>query len=585
MMGIISGLVLLCVLVVVHELGHFLFAKALGVRVLTFSIGFGPRLFGFKRGETEYRFSAVLLGGYVKMYGESLTDVVSDEDKKHSFMHQPVWKKSLIAFAGPLFNFILPVLLFFFVLLGSETVLLPVAGVVLPDQAAAKAGLQQGDRILAVDGQVVGTFTEVVKKVSAKPEQPIQLEIERLNAAGTKEHLQLTVVPTAEPNSHPLYQGESIGRMGMMPAIQKPIIAVVHPESIAAKAGLLNFDEVIEIDGKAIASAKELFDRLQQNPHQAFQLKIKRLLPEGKATMLSILLPASSEILPSFKLNTQIKRYAVTEDELEDASFQKQIKQTAVLMRTVQAQVGLQRGLAFVDGTLAGVDPNSTASELGLITGDRLVAVDGKPVSAWVEVYRIFEQTPDEHHVAAIVRGDTYFLAAFRLKPAPKADSQFAPPAGKVFGEQIVQAYAEGPVEVRQVGFFEALRRSIERTADLIWMTLKSLWMLVSFKVPVSQLGGPIMIFGVAGQAAAQGIAFYIYVMSLVSVNLGLLNLLPIPVLDGGHLLMFGIEAVQRRPLSLKTRQIAMQIGLMFILALTAIALFNDFSRLFNTAG
>ena len=572
MMGIVAGLLLLCILVVVHELGHFLFAKALGVRVLTFSVGFGPKLFGFKRGETEYRFSAILLGGYVKMYGESLTDVVGEEDKKHSFMHQPIWKKSLIAFAGPLFNFILPVLLFFFVLLGSETVLLPVAGVVLPEQAAYSAGLQQGDRILAVDGQVVETFTEVVKKISEKPGQAVRLDVERLDAAGIKKQVSLTVVPSAEASTHPLYQGQSIGRMGVMPAVQKAKIAVLHPQSVAAKAGFLNFDEVIAVDGKVVASAKQLFDRLLQHPQQAFELKIKRLLPDGKAITLTIVLPARGQASPVFKFDEQMKRYAVSEDEIEDDFFKKQIAQTAASLNTMQAQIGLQRGLAFVDGTLLDVDPESTANELGLQTGDRLIAIDGRPISAWVEIARAFEQAPNDHHVAAIVRGDTYFLAAFRLK-------------SKVFGEQMTEAYREGPVAVRQVGVFEALRRSLERTGDLIVMTLKSLWMLLSFQVPVSELGGPIMIFGVAGQAAAQGIAFYIYVMSLVSVNLGLLNLLPIPVLDGGHLLMFGIEAVQRRPLSLKTRQLAMQIGMMFILALTAVALFNDFSRLFDTAG
>jgi regulator of sigma E protease len=572
MMGIIAGLVLLCILVVVHELGHFIFAKALGVRVLTFSVGFGPKLFGFKRGETEYRFSAILLGGYVKMYGESFTDVVEEEDKKHSFMHQPVWKKSLIAFAGPLFNFILPVLLFFFVLLGSESVLLPVAGVVLPDQAADKAGLLQGDRILAVNGQAVSTFTEVVQEVSSKPGQAIGLDIERLDAAGAKKHVKLTVVPTAEPNPHPLYQGQSIGRMGVMPAIQKPQIAVLHSQSVAAKAGFLNYDEVVSVDGYAVASAKELFDRLLQNPQQAFELKVKRLLSDGSTTILKLTLPVNGNPVPTFKLDGKMKRYAVTEDEIEEAIFQEQVAQAAMLMRAAEKQIGLQRGLAFIDGTLLGVDPKSAANELGLQPGDRLIALDGKPVFAWVEVNRAFEQAPDDHHLAVIVRGDNYFLATFRLKD-------------KAFGEQMTQAYGEGPVAVRQVGAFEALKRSLGRTSDLIEMTLKSLWMLLSFQVPVSQLGGPIMILGVAGEAAAQGFSFYIYIMSLVSVNLGLLNLLPIPVLDGGHLLMFGIEAVQRRPLSLKTRQLVTQIGMIFILALTAIALFNDFSRLFQTVG
>jgi len=277
-----------------------------------------------------------------------------------------------------------------------------------------------------------------------------------------------------------------------------------------------------------------------------------------------------------------MKRYAVTEDELEQEAFKKQISQHVSFVKEAWEQERLQRGMVFIDGTLAGVETGSVAEELGLQKGDKLLAVDGKRIFTWIEAFQLFENSPNEHHAALVIRNGQYFPIAFRLKPQPSENSKLGAPVAKVFGHQIIQAYGEGPMMERHVGIVEAFKRALERTGDLIWMTLKSLWMLLSFQVPVSQLGGPIMIFGVAGQAVTQGLAFYIYVMSLISVNLGLLNLLPIPVLDGGHLLMFGIEAVQRKPLSLKTRQLAMQIGLMFILVLTVVALFNDFSRLFS---
>ena len=119
-MGILSGILLLLVLVFIHEMGHFLFAKALGVKVLVFSIGFGPKIFSFIYKETEYKISIIPFGGYIKMFGESLDDEVSDSEKKYSFLHQAIWRKSLIAFAGPLFNLVLPILLFFFMVFGNQ---------------------------------------------------------------------------------------------------------------------------------------------------------------------------------------------------------------------------------------------------------------------------------------------------------------------------------------------------------------------------------------------------------------------------------------------------------------------------------
>ncbi|MDA0778830.1 MAG: RIP metalloprotease RseP, partial [Bacteroidetes bacterium] len=359
MTGIVAGLILLCILVVVHELGHFLFAKALGVRVLTFSVGFGPKLFSFKRKETEYRFSAILLGGYVKMYGESFTDEVSDAEKKYSFMHQAIWKKSLIAFGGPLFNFILPVLLFFFMFIGSETTLSPVVGTVLPNQAAAAAGLKAGDRILALDGNKVETFAELVEQVSNKPGIPVLLEIERKEASNTITKLQLRVVPEAEVNTHPLYQGEFIGRIGVMPAVQKPQIAVVHPASVAAKAGLLSFDEVLTVDKVPVLSAADLLEKISNFPGENLALVVKRTLSDGSESVLPILLPSRSQKPWSYKVDKAMKRFAVTEDELVDATFKKQIESSSSLIAEVEKLDWQHRGIAFIDGTLAGVEDDS----------------------------------------------------------------------------------------------------------------------------------------------------------------------------------------------------------------------------------
>ena len=156
-MSLIYFAILIGVLIFVHEFGHFVFAKAFDVKVVRFSIGIGPKIVGFTRGETEYVVCWLPLGGYVQMAGhnfESMEDI-DEQEKDRALMGKPVWQRSLITFAGPLFNFILPVFIFFFVGLGLAKAPPSVVGNVYPETPAAEAGLQPGDRIGAIDGEPV----------------------------------------------------------------------------------------------------------------------------------------------------------------------------------------------------------------------------------------------------------------------------------------------------------------------------------------------------------------------------------------------------------------------------------------------
>lgn len=353
-MGILAGILLLCVLIVIHEFGHFWVAKLLGVRVTTFSIGFGPKLLKFTKGETEYCLSAIPLGGYVKMLGDSPDEELSEEDKKRSFLGQPVWRKSLIALAGPLFNLILPLFLFFGILVGPKEVPLPVLGRVMVDKAGDRAGLKPGDRIVSIDGQAIATFPDLVREVSSHPGQELEFMVERDEGLHA-----LAVTPDAEPTQNPLDEDGKIGRLGVM---------------------------------------------LAENP----------------------------------------------------------------------------------------------------------------------------------------------------------------------------------PVKTLHTGVFQAVQEAFVHTWDMTRLTLLSLWMLVTMQISPKELGGPLMIVGAASQAASQGLVYYLQLMALISVNLGILNLLPIPVLDGGHLLFFAIEGVTRRPVSTRVRQVFTQAGLFLLIALMTIAIMNDVIRFFG---
>jgi regulator of sigma E protease len=161
-MTLIAGFILLGVLIFFHELGHFVVAKLCGVRVLTFSLGFGPRLFGVTVGDTDYRISALPLGGYVRMYGDDLHEEVPDEEKHRAFLHRPIPQKAAIAVAGPAANFLLPIVLFFGAALGTETVPQAVVGTVLSGEAAERAGLVRGDKVISANGAPIGDFYELL---------------------------------------------------------------------------------------------------------------------------------------------------------------------------------------------------------------------------------------------------------------------------------------------------------------------------------------------------------------------------------------------------------------------------------------
>jgi regulator of sigma E protease len=188
--SIVSVIVLLGVLIFAHELGHFLMAKRAGVGVLKFSLGFGPRLIGRKIGETEYLLSLIPLGGYVKLLGESPDEPLSPEDERRSFLKQPVFKRIVIVVAGPMFNLLLAVLIFTVVGMVGLPVLTAEIGEIQTDSAAVEAGLQRGDRVVAIDGDPVARWDELSERVTRSSGKPLQISFQR-----GEETLEIAVTP------------------------------------------------------------------------------------------------------------------------------------------------------------------------------------------------------------------------------------------------------------------------------------------------------------------------------------------------------------------------------------------------------
>lgn len=266
LIAIISVAVVLGFMILIHEWGHYAAAKLVGVRVEVFSIGFGKRLLGFRRGETDYRISALPFGGYVKMSGENPMDERTGDPAE--FLSHPRWHRFIIAIAGPAMNVLLAIgLLTGIYMVNYEFPIYLEQPAVLawikPGSAAANAGLQAGDKIVGVDGIENPTWEQLEPKIWLSPNQPVQVTVQRGTATFEK-----TIVPK------PITSSE-VGSAGWFP--NSPVtVGVVEPDMPAAKAGIKQGDHVVAIDGRPINHIEAMIEELQQTKDKPVELTISR---------------------------------------------------------------------------------------------------------------------------------------------------------------------------------------------------------------------------------------------------------------------------------------------------------------------
>jgi regulator of sigma E protease len=532
-------IVLLGGLVFIHELGHFLAAKLFKVKVLKFSLGFGPRIWGFRRGETEYQLAALPLGGYVKMLGEDPTAEIPVEDRGRGFSEQSPSRRAFIAFAGPAFNLILPVIVFFALNLVPQPQDPPVVTIVLPDEAAEKAGLMPRDRVLSVDGVPTRSFEQMKEVIEERPGRTIAMVVER---KGEQKTLQIT--PSTETEHSPIETLHK-GKIGVMSGLLPPEVGV-RPGSRAFVAGLRGFDSIAAVNGQKVKTILDLDDAIAAaGPQAALRLDVVRSSPVPLKTAgvntsetLTINVPAGSEPL------------------------------------------GLDRRDMYVWQ----VDPTSHAAAAGLQAFDKIVAIAGVPVRSMMRLGALIDGRKTIE--MQVDRGGQLVNVTFDPIQIIRKNKMLGPMPETDYGFQLKPVVADEPPAADKVMISytpaEAASRAVKQMGTMTRGMVLGIGAIFTGKVSHKSLGGPIMIGQLSSAASEQGLTSFFMLFALISINLGLMNLLPVPVLDGFHILLAGVEGISRRAVPVRVREAATWVGVVMLLALMALAFTNDIVRVLD---
>ncbi len=542
-MDLVYFAIFVSVLIFVHELGHFVWAKIFGVKVLMFSIGFGPKIVRIRGRETEYCIGLFPLGGFVKMLEENRQEPVWPEDKHRTFDAQPLWKRFIIVLAGPAMNLVFPVLLYLGVFAAQDDFAPATVGVVLPNHPAADK-LRPGDRVLEIDGVRISTYAELQRMVLKNPGKELHFKVFRNN-----EHVDVAVTPDEKSEERVLGIVDKVGVIGVGPSRPAAVVGIRNPESPAYRAGLRTLDLVTEVRGTPVANFAELEKQLAENHGETVPVTFLR--PKR--------VPGALEPLTSVYVY-ESGLAALTPDTHGD---------------TLAERTGIELAELY----LAEVDDASPEHAGGMRRGDRLEAIDHAPVTSWTMYANTMARQPLAPHLVEWTRNGTEKLnGSVKLGVERIADETGArnePKLGAVNWAPYVPEKTVGRPSLLRY----ALPSALDETWDVIRFIVVGIAKIAKGELGLSTIGGPITVYDVVVQQRQKGASYLLWAMAVISINLGLINLLPIPVLDGGHLLFFGAEAMSRRPVPLRVRELMSLFGLIALIVLMGLAVKNDIER------
>jgi regulator of sigma E protease len=550
---LIAVVALLGALVFVHEFGHFLVGRACGIAVEIFSIGFGAKLFSFRHGHTEYRLSAVPLGGYVKFYGASPAEPVPAGVEGQEFFRANYWRRMATIAAGPGANFLLAAIAF--AILGLSGISHPpaIVGDVLPGAPAELAGVFPGDKLIAIDGVPVVRWRQLEASVSQSADRVMKWTLER---NGQVIHIDLK--PAAVEVENALGRKIRIGRAGVSLGIVPAYLYMSKKDGWAYRSGIRTGDLVKGVSCPRLG--------VERNPKGFGEFAV--VLWE----MISIC---------DSTINIEIIRDGVP-SKIVAAKVDQGLLNIANKGPLVFAKVREFVALAGIEDAQLLVWPDQKDSSV-FLRGDRLVRFAGKKFDGVFGLRDLVIENQSPVVKIGLIRD---FLEIELDLPLKAVDSQQAKGRVTVYTLPVSllgQPEEPAPVIEKYSGFFSALTYGFEECGRQIVVIAGALAHLVSGEIPIKALGGPIMIAKVAGDSAKLGWQSFLTSLALISVNLGLVNLFPIPVLDGGQMVLFSIEGILRRPLNDRAMEFFHKIGFIFVAALVLLATYNDLSRFWKS--
>jgi len=548
--SVLYFLLLVGVLVLIHELGHFVAAKLLDVKVLRFSIGYGRALFRVTLGETEYQIAAFPLGGYVRILGiEGPPDDASGKGEAgRSFASRPLWQRLVIVFAGPAANLVLPVIIYFVFFAGHTVLPAAVVGDVLDGGAAARAGIEPGDRVLEINGRAIRYWEEIEEAVRSSPGEELHLRIHR---NGKTFERYLTPIEDTVRRRDGGVQVQ--GRVGITHAPFVPLVGVIDGQSPAARAGLRTGDLIISVDGQAVRNWRDVQHQLGKFARRTSIVYFRGTELAG-VPQVELLAAGFADLVPETQIDDKLKR---------------------------QTYTGLEHAEMFVKH----VDAGSPADGAGLRPGDLIVSLDGKPVAHWLDLDQRLQAEPNKTFKLTwkrAVSGTTETITEELTQVWRKQLDEYDHTISRlVFGARNDIDRGAGGMVAIDGRFGYALSKAFERTGETISTMASGFFQILGGDTPGEALGGPLMMYRVASVSGNQGWDSFLLMLALISVNLGLINLLPIPMLDGGHLLVFAIEGARRKKLTEKALRNIQLAGLILVGLITILALRNDVMRFF----
>lgn len=562
---VVAIVFLLAVLVFVHEFGHYIFAKIFGVGVEIFSLGFGPVLASFKYGKTLYQIAAIPLGGYVKLSGAYRGESVPENFKGQEMCQASHWKRFIILAAGPVFNLILAVVIYAGLSYSGIEKLDSIVGSVRIGGPAHKAGLVAGDKILSINGEIVNTWEKMSKIISKSPDKRLSLGYER---EGKK--FNLDIVPQEFDATNYKGQKEKVGKIGIVPGYWASIITVNDKNSLAYESGLRTGDTIKGIE-YSDAKGKVTFDKT--DTWHVLKSTVNKL---AKDRVLNF----------SFVILNEVSK-GRDEDVLKKKSSHTRKIPMSLAKSFYQTHKGLTSNFLLSLGVLTSeltlVVDQKAQNQKGIENHDILLSFGGGKLRDIFDLDVIIRSNKTPKASVEVLRSGEIKTLLIDLKPVEQQTI-----SGKetfyVVDAQFLGKLKPLPTRLETANsFFEAFMFGLKKTWDISLLMIDSVWGLIVGEVPLGALGGPIMIAKVAGDSVKAGLGTFFTMMALISINLAIINFIPIPVLDGGQIVIVAIEWMRRRPLSLQALENFQKIGFVMVMSLVILATYNDLSRFWTS--